>query len=93
MKQFAMVAIIDADVRDIYRWFRYNKPWMSLKDALDAAKQEVINFNGDYETAVNFYNYLHGHGPNSARLVIDTSYDTRGVVWNSVVQLDGESER
>lgn len=82
MKQDAKVEIISADVRDIYRWFRHNKPWMPLKDALDAAKQEVINFSDDYETAVNFYNYLQNIPPNSARLIIDVSYDTRGIVWN-----------
>lgn len=82
MKQVAKVEIISADVRDIYRWFRHNKPYMPLKDALDAAKQEIINFSDDYETAVNFYNYLQNIPPNSARLIIDVSYDTRGIVWN-----------
>jgi len=83
MKQIAKVEIIDADRKEIYKWLRKREVYLPMKDVFEMSKQKVVDFHGDYEYALEFFNYLQNNPPNSARLIIDVSYDTRGTVWYS----------
>ncbi len=77
MNNIAQVEILSADYLDIYKWLRKEMPWMVRKEALELSRRNLIDFNGDYEKAIMLYNYLHNCLTNSARLIIDISYDTR----------------
>ena len=53
---------------------------MSPKDANELTKDNtIIDFYGDIDKAVEFFNYLHSKLGNSARLIIDCTYNTVGV--------------
>jgi len=88
MKQVAQVKIISANHFDILKWLRIEMSWMSIKDVKEKSNQKIIDFDGDYEKAIKFFDYLHGCLPNSARLIIDFSYDTRGAVGSYGVTIE-----
>ena len=57
---------------------------LSILEAKELSNQKVIDFNGDYIYAVKFYNHLQDCMVNSARLIIDIDYDSRGAVGSYI---------
>lgn len=88
MKQIAQVEIISANYLDVFKWLRKNMDWLNIKEAKEKSSQKIIDFDGDYEKAISMFNYLHNCMTNSARLIIDFSYDTRGAVGSYGVTIE-----
>jgi hypothetical protein len=80
MNQIAKVELISVYYLDVYKWLRKEMdiPIVEAKNLSQSGN--VIDFNGDIEKAISFYNYLNSCMTNSARLIIDHSYSTIGCV-------------
>lgn len=80
MEMIAKIELISISHLDVFKWLRKELN-LGLLESNELSKNgKVIDFNGDIEQAIIFYNYLHSCGTNSARLIIDHTYDTRGCI-------------
>ena len=84
MEQIAQVEIISANYLDIFRWIRKEMEYLPIKEAKELSTQKVIDFDGDYEKATCFFNYLQNSLRNSAKLIINVSFDKTGYVGATV---------
>ena len=80
----AKVELINVDPKDVIIWLR-NKHKIPNKEAIEMSRQKDIGFDGDINMALDFYNYLHNLGTNSARLIIDQSYSTLGSIGSTAI--------
>lgn len=58
MKQIAQIEIISANYLDIFKWLRKEMN-LSIIEAKEKSNKRIIDFDGDYHKAIDFFNYLH----------------------------------
>lgn len=71
-KNLAQVIILQAHYLNVYKWIRTNM-FLGIKESMDLSKSRVIDFYGDYNKAVEFYNYLKSFPRSSTKLIIDVN--------------------
>jgi Ni,Fe-hydrogenase maturation factor len=85
MEHLAKVEIVSAHFLDVFKWLRKEMDF-SIIEAKELSKDgQIIDFRGDCNKALAFYNYLNQMITTSAKLIINDTFDSRGAVGSYVI--------